>query len=176
MGRGTVHDAVCDGRYHGGPDQAVYIYGGADYAWWETQDNRSSPPGSFGENMVVSGLETGNLAVGDVLTVGDIRLQVTDARIPCGTLERHIGEKGFAQRFTAALRPGAYCRVLVPGNVEAGAPVRHEPWSGDRLTLAEIVVDQAKPNLAPESLDRFLGLPISERLRAKKLRQKAGGK
>jgi len=173
---GVEADAVCDGRYHGGPDQAVYIYGGADYAWWETQDNRAYPPGSFGENMVVSELETGPLAVGDVLTVGDVRLQVTDARIPCGTLERHIREKGFAQRFTAALRPGAYCRVIVPGAVAAGAPVRLEPWTGDRLTLAEIVIDQAKPNLAPESLERFLNLPISERLRAKKLRQRAGGK
>lgn len=173
---GVESDAVCDGRYHGGADQAVYIYGGADYAWWEAHDNRPFPPGSFGENLVVSGLETGPLAVGDFLTVGDVRLQVTDARIPCGTLERHIGEKGFAKRFTAALRPGAYCRVLVPGTVETGAPVRYEPWTGDRLTLAEIVIDQAKPNLAPESLSRFLDLPISERLRAKKLRQQAEGK
>ncbi len=173
---GVESDAVCDGRYHGGPDQAVYIYGGADYTWWETQENHAFPPGSFGENMVVSNLETGALAVGDIVTVGAVRLQVTDARIPCGTLERHIGEKGFAERFTAALRPGAYCRVLEPGTVQAGDRVLLEPWSADRLTLAEIVIDQGKPNRAPEALDRFLNLPISERLRAKKLRQKAGGK
>ena len=31
---GLADDAIVDTRNHGGPDQAVYVYGGADYAWW----------------------------------------------------------------------------------------------------------------------------------------------
>mgnify|MGYP001766589539 CR=1 FL=1 len=29
---GIDQDVICDTKNHGGPDQAVYIYGGADYA------------------------------------------------------------------------------------------------------------------------------------------------
>ncbi|MEW6286974.1 MAG: MOSC domain-containing protein, partial [Chloroflexota bacterium] len=32
---GIAGDAICDTKNHGGPDQALYLYGGADYAWWE---------------------------------------------------------------------------------------------------------------------------------------------
>ena len=168
---GVDGDQVCDRRYHGGPDQALYVYGGGDIEWWEANDQRRYPPGSFGENLLISGLETGTLAVGDILVVGAVRLQVTDARIPCRTLERHLDEPGFAKRFSAALRPGAYCRVLLPGIVETGDPVSLEPWGGTKLTLAQIVLDNSQTNRDTAEIKRFLDLPISERLRAKKERQ-----
>ena len=31
---GIERDVICDTKHHGGPDQAVYVYGGADYEWW----------------------------------------------------------------------------------------------------------------------------------------------
>jgi MOSC domain-containing protein YiiM len=34
---GIEHDAICDKKNHGGPDQALYVYGGADYTWWSQQ-------------------------------------------------------------------------------------------------------------------------------------------
>ena len=30
-------DAIINRKVHGGVDQAVYIYGGADYEWWSNQ-------------------------------------------------------------------------------------------------------------------------------------------
>ena len=34
---GIFGDFIGDSRYHGGPDQAVYIYGSVDYAWWAAE-------------------------------------------------------------------------------------------------------------------------------------------
>ena len=34
---GIERDVIVDAKYHGGPDQAIYIYGAADYDWWREQ-------------------------------------------------------------------------------------------------------------------------------------------
>ena len=34
-----------------------------------------------------------------------------------------MGEKGWAKIFTAAGRPGAYLRVIIPGAIKAGDPI-----------------------------------------------------
>jgi len=31
---GLENDFIFSTKHHGGPDQAVYIYGGLDYDWW----------------------------------------------------------------------------------------------------------------------------------------------
>jgi MOSC domain-containing protein YiiM len=31
---GLAGDATSDTKNHGGPDQAVYVFGAPDYAWW----------------------------------------------------------------------------------------------------------------------------------------------
>ena len=67
---GLADDAIVDTRNHGGPDQAVYVYGGADYAWWSAELGRELAPGTFGENLTISDLESAPLAIGDRLHVG----------------------------------------------------------------------------------------------------------
>ncbi|GAB4463623.1 MAG: hypothetical protein Kow0070_24410 [Anaerolineales bacterium] len=41
---GIEGDAICDKKNHGGPDQALYLYGGADYAWWEQELGQKLAP------------------------------------------------------------------------------------------------------------------------------------
>ena len=52
---GLEGDGVGDTEHHGGPDQAVYAYGTADYTWWAHELGRSLPPGTFGENLTIDG-------------------------------------------------------------------------------------------------------------------------
>ena len=109
---GLADDAIVDTRNHGGPDQAVYVYGGADYAWWAAELGRELAPGTFGENLTISDLESAALAIGDRLHVSGVILEVTAPRIPCWKLAQRMGDPGFVKRFRAAERPGAYCRVI----------------------------------------------------------------
>ncbi len=119
---GLEGDSIVDKKNHGGRDQAVYIYGGADYAWW----SRARPdldhgyqPGTFGENLTISDLESAEYAVGDRLQIGEVVLEVTAPRIPCVTLAARMGDPQFIKAFMAAERPGLYCRVIVEG-IRAG--------------------------------------------------------
>src|ERR687885_1843956 len=50
-------DRQADLRVHGGPDKAVYAYAAEDAAWWAAELGRELPPGMFGENLTVTGLD-----------------------------------------------------------------------------------------------------------------------
>ncbi len=62
---GIKDDAIIDAANHGGPDQAIYVYGVEDYAWWSQTLNTGMAPGTFGDNLTIAGLESANFSVGD---------------------------------------------------------------------------------------------------------------
>src|SRR5215510_9585919 len=67
MADGLEGDAVVDKANHGGPDQALYVYGSTDYDWWSGELGRSLAPGTFGDNLTIEGLESSQLNIGDRL-------------------------------------------------------------------------------------------------------------
>lgn len=165
---GLAGDAVCDTRYHGGPDQAVYLYGAADYAWWETELGRLLTPGTFGENLTLSDWESAGVAVGDRFSIGEVLLEVTSPRVPCATLSQHMGDSAFLKKFRRAERPGVYCRVLREGEVRAGDEVLYEPLAGETLGIMELYRDAFSPAKDAATLRRQLSAPIAIRLRQPK--------
>ncbi|MFZ1770011.1 MAG: MOSC domain-containing protein [Caldilinea sp.] len=163
---GLAGDAVVDVQNHGGVDQAVYVYGETDYAWWSAQLGDELAPGTFGENLTISALESAILNIGDILHVGAVALQVTAARIPCVTLAARMGDPGFVKRFRAAERPGAYCRVLTAGEVQAGDAVQLERYTGATISVLEMFRDFYDPHPDEETIQRHLAAPIARRARA----------
>ena len=163
---GLDGDFIADTKHHGGIDQAVYVYGTADYDWWAAELGRPLAPGTFGENLTVAGLASGELAVGDRLRLGEVVLEVTAPRIPCATLAARMGDPAFVKRFRAAERPGAYCRVIHAGPVAAGEAVALEPFAGPRLGLPESFRDFYTKAWDEAKLRRHLAAPIDIRSRA----------
>lgn len=170
---GLEDDFIASARHHGGPDQAVYVYGAADYDWWSRQLGRGLAPGTFGENLTVSDLESARFSIGDRLTVGAAILEVTAPRIPCGTFAARMGDPQFVKRFRHAERPGLYCRVLREGFVRAGDEVRLEPCPVETATLLEIFRDHYDRTADKATLRRFLQAPIAIRAR-KSLEERLG--
>ncbi|WP_327419377.1 MOSC domain-containing protein [Streptomyces sp. NBC_01233] len=130
LGSGLEGDAVCDRRHHGGDHQAVYAYAREDLAWWEGELGRELPGGTFGENLTTAGIDLNTARLGDRWRVGaELVLEVASARIPCRTFQGVMGETGWVKRFTQAVRPGAYLRVIREGPVSPGDPVEivHRP-------------------------------------------------
>ncbi|MWA13025.1 MOSC domain-containing protein [Streptomyces sp. BA2] len=120
-GSGVAGDEVCDLRHHGGDDQAVYAYAREDLDEWERLLGRPLPPGSFGENLTTSGLDVSGAKIGERWRVGpDLLLEVTSGRIPCQTFQGHLGETRWVKRFTQQGAPGAYLRVIEPGEIRGG--------------------------------------------------------
>ncbi len=163
---GLAGDAVVDVENHGGVDQAVYVYGVPDYAWWSAQLGYELEPGTFGENLTIAEMESAALTIGDMLHIGAVTLQVTAARIPCATLAARMGDPGFVKRFRAAERPGAYCRVVQAGIVQAGDPVRLARYAGETITLVEMFRDFYDPHPTEDTIRRHLAAPIAVRARA----------
>jgi MOSC domain-containing protein YiiM len=157
---GLAGDAICDVKHHGGVDQAVYVYGATDYAWWSAELGRALKPGTFGENLTISDLESAALSIGDQLHLTEVMLQVTAPRIPCVTLAARMGDPTFAKRFRQAGRPGVYCRVIRQGNVRAGEPVRREPYTGATLSIEESFRDAYVREWDEAMIRRHLAAPI----------------
>jgi MOSC domain-containing protein YiiM len=169
---GLDGDTVVDGKVHGGPDQAVYVYGSDDYDWWSYQFGRPLEPGIFGDNLTVDELGSADIAVGDRLAIGDtVVIEVTAPRMPCNTLARRIGNPQFVKRFRDAERPGLYCRVIAEGQVRMGDMVTHTPYDGDRVTMLELFRDHYAKQRSQATLRRFLAAPLAERVRREMLEQ-----
>jgi MOSC domain-containing protein YiiM len=165
---GLADDVISDTRNHGGPDQAVYVYGSADYTWWAAELGRELAPGTFGENLTISDLESAPLAIGDRLHIGAVTLEVTAPRIPCWKLAQRMSDPGFVKRFRAAERPGIYCRVVREGIIQAGEPVTLAPYAGEPVTIVEVFRDTYEPDRDPAAIRRFLAAPIAIRARTDK--------
>ena len=75
--KGLPDDYIFSKKHHGGPDQAIYIYGSIDYDWWKLELGRELLPGTFGENLTIEGLESSGFSIGDRLEIGQVILEVT---------------------------------------------------------------------------------------------------
>ncbi|MGY0236089.1 MOSC domain-containing protein [Longispora urticae] len=138
-GSGLVGDRIRDLRHHGGDDQAVYAYAREDLDTWAAELGRELRDGVFGENLTTTGLDVTGALVGERWRVGaEVVLEVTAARIPCRTFAGWLGERGWVKRFTERGVPGAYLRVIVPGEIRAGDPVEviHRPEHDVTVGLA----------------------------------------
>lgn len=121
---GLSGDEICDTPHHGGPEQAVYAYAREDLDVWAAELDRPLRAGLFGENLTTVGLDVTAAVIGERWHVGStLVLQVTSPRVPCVTFEAQMGLPGWIKRFTKHAVPGAYLRVLEPGEVRAGDPI-----------------------------------------------------
>jgi MOSC domain-containing protein YiiM len=107
---------------HGGPDQAALLYSADNYAKWKAEGFEFEP-GSFGENLTVSGLDETTVCLGDIYEIGGAVVQVTKARGPCYKLQYRTGVPDMIKRVLANGRSGWYVRVLEEGPIEAGQEV-----------------------------------------------------
>jgi MOSC domain-containing protein YiiM len=164
-GLGLEGDVIMDKKNHGGPDQAVYVYGEADYDWWRDQLGRDLPPGIFGENLTISELESASFNIGDVLIVGEVKLQVTAPRIPCSDFAARMEDLQWVKKFRAAERPGLYCRVLQEGFVQAGDLVSVEKYAGETLSIVQMYRDYYESKKDEALIRRHLAAPIAVRAR-----------
>jgi MOSC domain-containing protein YiiM len=152
---GLAGDRVYDVKHHGGPDQAVYAYAREDLDEWAALLERDLPDGVFGENLTTSGLDVNGAEIGELWRIGkDVVLEACVPRLPCGTFQGWMEINGWIKRFTEHAVPGAYLRVIEPGEIQTGDPITVEHRPGHGVTIA--VTFRAlttQPELLPRLLD-----------------------
>jgi MOSC domain-containing protein YiiM len=152
---GLAGDTQVDRRFHGGVDRAVYAYAVDDADHWVAALAREVPAGVLGENLRVSGLDVSGAHVGERWrTSRGLVLEVSAPRMPCRTLQGFLDVADMIARFNSAGRPGAYLRVIEPGEVAAG----------DRITVERGADAEAAPSVATVMAWRH-GSPSTAQLR-----------
>ena len=146
-GVNVAGDDQADRRVHGGPDKAVYSYAWEDTLWWSARLGRELPPGMFGENLTLEGVEVSQAVIGERWRIGTVELEVCQPRLPCAKLGYRFGDQLMVKRFALAGRPGAYLRILAEGELEPGdeVDITHRPSHGVTIGLVTraILVDDS---------------------------------
>jgi MOSC domain-containing protein YiiM len=162
---GLQNDVIISKKHHGGPDQAVYAYGTVDYAWWTKELGKEILPGTFGENLTISEMESTLFNIGDYLHIGNVTLQVTAPRIPCKTFAARMEDPQWVKKFRHADRPGLYCRVIKEGFVQTDDTVSVEKYAGQTISILEMYRDYYIRDKTEEMIRRQLAAPIDIRSR-----------
>jgi|SRR5690554_840930 len=139
---GLSDDHQGDKRHHGGPEKALHHFASDHYSGLR----RALPepasghcqPGAFGENLVTKGFTETDVCAGDIFTLGEAIIQVSQPRQPCWRLNLRFGIPDMSQRLQNSLRTGWYYRVLQPGTVSQGDVLRlkerpHKDWPLSRV-------------------------------------------
>jgi len=162
-------DHQADPRYHGGPQKALYAYAAEDYRWWEETLALLLGPGTFGENLTLSGVALNDVLIGERLRVGTALLEATQPRFPCWKLGHRMGSPRFPRRFLEEGRAGAYFAVVEQGDVGAGDTVETVSRPSHPVTigliarlnhadvnLARLMLQAARVDLGPEEWEELL--------------------
>jgi len=157
-------DDQADRKAHGGPDKSAYAYAIEDYRWWEEKLGRSLQHGEFGENLTTEGVAVNDALVGERWAIGTAVFEVSEPRIPCWRLGARMNDQLFPRRFTEALRPGAYLRIVTEGSVGAGDEVRIVERPAHDLTIRDVFRIYTRDR---DDVERLLTVPqISESWRS----------
>ena len=143
-------------RAHGGPDKAVYAYAVEDLGWWAQEIGRPLQYGELGENLTTEGIDVNGALIGERWAIGTTVLEVSEPRVPCWRLGVRMNDKLFPRRFVKALRPGAYFRILVEGDVGVGDEIRVIESPDHDLTIRDILRIYA---FDQQEVGRLLAIP-----------------
>ena len=131
-------DRQADLEAHGGPDKAVYAYAVEDERWWEREIGTSLSYGVFGENLTTERIEVNDAIVGERWGIGSAVFEVSEPRIPCWRLGVRMNDETFPRRFSKAMRPGTYLRIIVEGDVGAGDEISVIERPDHDLTVRDV--------------------------------------
>lgn len=156
---GLQGDAQLDTKHHGGPFQAVYAYAEEDLDWWREHLQRDLPPGSFGENLTVTGTSETSVCLGDRWTIGGVVLEVTKPRSPCNTLAAYQRRPELITRVRETGRSGWYLRVIVEGELEAGTVIEESARPCPDLSVRRAALAMANRHRDRDEAMRLVRCP-----------------
>ncbi len=113
-----------DTKHHGLSYQAILFYAAEHYPHWQKElNNPAINAGGFGENFTVSGISEANICAGDILEIGEAKVQISVPRYPCWKIAKRWNIENLTDLVAATGRTGWYCSVLQEGMVQPKIPI-----------------------------------------------------
>lgn len=122
--QGFKGDGVANLEFHGGPDRAVCVYPFEHYKQWEKEFNTKFQPPAVGENICLTNMLEKDVYIGDIFSIGDTVVQVTQGRIPCSTISKFNDIDSLLGRIVETCFTGYFFRVLNEGVIYSDSKIQ----------------------------------------------------
>jgi MOSC domain-containing protein YiiM len=126
-------------QFHGMIANVLYAYGMTSALEFMKLLGRDRYlPGSAGETLTLDHFDEREVGVGDVFSIGEVEVQATFPRIPCGKVNFRMRHPGGQKAMQDCGLPGVYFRILKPGKIHLIDTVRRIREATPRLTIAQV--------------------------------------
>ena len=115
---GFKEDEQGDLLHHGGENKALFLFSSITYKKINSYFNNSfdmTDMAYFGENLILSNICEEDICIGDILKIGQTKVQVTQARQPCWKLSANTNQKEMTKFIFDSGLTGWYAKVLEEG-------------------------------------------------------------
>ena len=178
---GFKEDFQADLLHHGGVNKALFLFSSLTYEKINSYFNNNFDMKNmafFGENLILSQVCEKDICIGDVLKIGQTKIQITQPRQPCWKLSANTNQKQMTKFIFDSGYTGWYAKVLKEGTIckddEMRFIKRQEPDLSIKLLNKLIVNPSLNMSLAKKAIQsEFLGKPFKESLEKRyKLKEK----
>ncbi|WP_368031134.1 MOSC domain-containing protein [Arcobacter sp. s6] len=148
---GFKEDSQADLLHHGGENKALFLFSAITYEKINSFFNNNfdmTNMAYFGENLILSNICEKDICIGDILKIGQSKVQVTQPRQPCWKLSANTNEKNMTNFIFNSGLTGWYAKVLDEGII----------CQNDEVILEKRV----NSNLSIEKLNQLIINPMSD--------------
>ena len=138
---GFKDDFQGDTLHHGGQNKALFLFCASTYEKINSfYDNKfdMTKTAFFGENLILSCVSEEDICIGDVLKIGQARVQITQPRQPCWKLSANTDEKNMTNFIFNSGFTGFYAKVLDEGIISQNDEVILEKRSHLNLSIKKL--------------------------------------
>ena len=138
---GFKDDFQGDLLHHGGENKALFLFCASTYEKINSFYNNKfdmTKTAFFGENLILSHVSEEDICIGDVLKIGQARVQITQPRQPCWKLSANTDEKNMTNFIFNSGFTGFYAKVLDEGIISQNDEVILEKRSHLNLSIKKL--------------------------------------
>jgi len=140
---GLEDDFQVDKKFHGGIEKAIHIGSTKHFKSFKDLHNIELDHLAIGCNILVDKYDENDICIGDIYTIGEVKLEVTQPRQPCWKIGALFGKETsrFIIKHSAT---GWYVRVLNEGILDISNPM---------------ILDKRVSNITIKELSNYLTTP-----------------
>lgn len=138
---GFKDDFQGDLLHHGGENKALFLFCASTYEKINSFYNNKfdmTKTAFFGENLILSEIWEEDICIGDILKIGQARVQITQPRQPCWKLSANTDEKNMTNFIFNSGLTGFYAKVLEEGIISQKDEVILEKRSHLNLSIKNL--------------------------------------
>lgn len=138
---GFIDDSQGDLLHHGGENKALFLIGDKTYESINKEfgDIYSyNGIANFGENLVLENLQEDDICVGDILSIGEAIVQITQPRQPCWKLSASTEKQNMTKFIFKSGFTGFYAKVLKEGVIAKNDEVILEKRVNESLKISTL--------------------------------------